>query len=66
MAADRPLLLKALLGNVEVEGDLKTRKREMRSQYSVRLYVDEKKVAKSPNQPASSILKWEWNTDNQM
>ncbi|KDR66751.1 hypothetical protein GALMADRAFT_1359322 [Galerina marginata CBS 339.88] len=66
MATDKPLLLSALLGNVEVEGDIKTRKREMRSQYSVRLYVDDKKVAKSPNQPASSILKWEWNTDNQI
>ncbi|KDR70450.1 hypothetical protein GALMADRAFT_885433 [Galerina marginata CBS 339.88] len=66
MATDKPLLLSALLGNVEVEGDTGPRKREFRSQYFVWLYVDDKKVAKSAKQPASSNLKWEWNANNQI
>ncbi|KAG6904884.1 hypothetical protein DXG01_006459, partial [Tephrocybe rancida] len=51
---------------IEVKGNIKTRKREVRSQYSVRLYVNDKEVAKSTNKPASSVLKWEWNADNQI
>ncbi|KAG6916635.1 hypothetical protein DXG01_006055 [Tephrocybe rancida] len=52
--------------DIEVKGDIKTRKWEVRSQYSVRLYVNDKKVAKSTNKPASLVLKWEWNADNQI
>ncbi|KAG6905954.1 hypothetical protein DXG01_016698 [Tephrocybe rancida] len=66
MVTDKPLLLSASLGNIEVTGNIKTRKREVRSQYSVRLYVNDKKVAKSTNKPVSSVLKWEWNADNQI
>ncbi|KAG6906173.1 hypothetical protein DXG01_015448 [Tephrocybe rancida] len=66
MVTDKPLLFSAILGNIEVKGDIKTRKREVRSQYSVRLYVNDKKVVKSTNKPASLVLKWEWNADNQI
>ena len=52
--------------DIEVEGDIRDGTRRMRSLYSVRLYVDNKKVAKSTKKPASSRLKWEWNTDHQM
>ena len=81
MATNKPLLLNAILGSknaiaimslfstdfwldIEVKGEIEN---GVRSQYYVRLYVADKKVAKSTNsKPASSVLKWEWNTDNQM
>ena len=79
MATDTPLLLSAILGrknaimtlfstdrclDIEVEGSIKY---GIRSQYSVRLYVADKEVAKStPTKPRSSMLKWEWSADNQM
>ncbi|KAG6914576.1 hypothetical protein DXG01_016470, partial [Tephrocybe rancida] len=66
MVTNKPLILSAILGNIEVKGDIKTRKQKLRSQYSVRLYVDDKKVAKSTKKPASLVLKWEWNADNQI
>ena len=53
--------------DIEVEGDVENGKRRARSQYSVRVYVADKEVAKSTkSKPRSSVLKWEWNTDNQM
>jgi hypothetical protein len=52
--------------DIEVEGDIRDGTWRMRSLYSVRLYVDNKEVAKSTNKPASSVLKWEWNIDHQM
>lgn len=52
--------------DIEVEGDIEKGKREMRSQYSVRLYVTDKRIAKSAKKPASLGLKWEWNADNLM
>jgi hypothetical protein len=52
--------------DIEVEGDIKKGERGIRSQYSVRLYVADKKIAKSTNKPASLGLKWEWNADNLM
>jgi len=79
MATDRPLPLSAILGcknaiatmtfstdrclDIEVEGSIKD---GIRSQYSVRLYVADKEVAKSTTKCHSSMLKWEWSADNQM
>ena len=81
MATNKPLLLNAILGSknataimtlfstdfwldIEVKGEIES---GIRSQYYVRLYVADKKAAKSTNsKPASSVLKWEWNADNQM
>jgi len=51
--------------DIEVEGDIKKGNWRMRSHYSVRIYVDDKKIV-SKNKPASSVLKWEWNADNLM
>ena len=78
----KPLLLSALLGSkhevammglfavtdpyldIVVEGvdeDVK------RSYYFVKLYVGDIKVAESKkSKPQSSVVKWEWNADNQM
>ena len=56
-----------LLVDIEVEGDVEDGGRRIRSKYSVRLYVDDKEVAKSTHpEPRSSALKWEWNADNRM
>ncbi|KAF8817225.1 hypothetical protein BYT27DRAFT_7247461 [Phlegmacium glaucopus] len=67
MATDKPLLLSAILGNIEVEGDVENGKQSTQSQYSVRLYVADKEVAKSTkSKPSSSVLKWEWNAENTM
>ncbi|KAG6913684.1 hypothetical protein DXG01_005184, partial [Tephrocybe rancida] len=66
MVTDKLLLLSAILGNIKVKGDIKTRKWEARSQCSVQLYVNDKKVAKSTKKPASLVLKWEWNADNEI
>jgi len=80
MTTDKPLLLSAILGcknaiaimtlfftegflAIEVEGDLNGKQRA-RSQYSVRLYVADKKVLKS--NPCSLSRKMEWNADNEM
>jgi hypothetical protein len=52
--------------DIEVEGVNTDGKWELRSWYSVRLYVAKKEVAKSTKKPASSVLKWDWNEDNQM
>jgi hypothetical protein len=53
--------------DIEVQGDVENWKWSARSQYFVRLYVADKKVARSTNsKPHSSVLKWEWNADNQM
>jgi hypothetical protein len=53
--------------DIEVEGDVATGKWRTQSQYSVRLYVGDKEVARSTkSKPRSSVLKWEWNADNQM
>ena len=53
--------------DIEVEGDVENGKRRTRSQYSVRVYVADKEVAKSTTSKLrSSVLKWEWNADNQM
>ena len=53
--------------DIEVEGDIENGKWTARSQYYVRIYVAEKEVAKSTNsKPRSSVLKWEWNANNQM
>jgi hypothetical protein len=53
--------------DIEVVGDVENGKLRTRSQYSVRLYVADKEVAKSTEfKPRSSALKWEWNADNQM
>jgi hypothetical protein len=52
---------------IEVEGDVEKGKKRTRSQYSVCLSVDDKEVVKSANpKPCSSIIKWEWNTNNKM
>ena len=38
-----------------------------RSYYSVSLYVEKNKVAKSTkSKPQSSLVKWEWKANNQM
>ena len=38
-----------------------------RSHYSVSLYVADNKAAKSTkSKPRSSVVKWEWNANNQM
>ena len=82
MATDKPLLLSAILESksaiaimtlstdrcvdIEIEGDIEEGKLGLRSQYSVRLYVADKKIAKSASKPASLGLKWEWNADNLM
>jgi hypothetical protein len=51
----------------QVEGDVKIGKR---SQYYVQLYAADKKEAailtKLKLEPPSSVLRWEWNADNQM
>jgi hypothetical protein len=53
--------------DIEVEGNIKNGKWGIRSQYSVRLYVADKEVAKSTHSKLrSSVLKWEWSGDNQM
>jgi hypothetical protein len=55
--------------DIEVEGDVRNGKRMARSQYYVQLYVADKEVAISSKlklEPLSSVLKWEWNADNQM
>ena len=53
--------------DIEVEGDVERGKRTARSQYSVRLYVADKEVAKSTHpKPRSSVLKWEWNAEHKM
>ena len=51
---------------IEVEGDIENGKKRVRSQYSVRLSVADKEVAKSTNKPVSFVLKWEWIADNEM
>jgi hypothetical protein len=51
---------------VQVEGDVKIGKR---SQYYVQLYAADNEVTISTKlklEPPSSVLKWEWNADNQM
>jgi hypothetical protein len=52
--------------DIEVEGINTDGKQKKRSWYSVQLYVANKGVAKSTKKPASSVLKWEWEEDNQM
>jgi len=67
MVTDKSLPLTAILGNIEVEGDVENGKRRIRSMYSVRLYVADKEVVKSTHPvPRSSVFKWEWNADNQI
>lgn len=81
MVTRKPLLLSAILQSkyeitiitllstdicpdIEVDGDIEDGK--WRSKHFVRLYVDNNEVAKSTKEPTSSVLKWEWNADNQM
>ena len=81
MATNNPFLLSAILGSknavavivsfpadryldIEFESNVEWK---ARSQYFVRLYVADKVVARSTNsEPQSSVLKLEWNADNQM
>ena len=52
---------------IEVEGDVENGKQIIRSQYSVRVYVADREVAKSTkSKPRSLVLKWEWNEDKEM
>jgi len=47
--------------DIELEGNFKER------EYFAQLYVDGREVAKSTNsKPHSSVLKWEWKSDNEM
>ena len=48
---------------IEVEGDVENRQQRKRKLYFVQLSVADTVVAKSPR---SSVLKWEWNANNQM
>ena len=48
---------------IEVEGDVEKGKQRKRNLYFVQLSVADTVVAKSPR---SSVLKWEWNANNQM
>ncbi len=53
--------------DIEVEGNVENGKQIIRSQYSVRVYVADREVAKSTkSKPRSLVLKWEWNEDKQM
>ena len=50
--------------DIEVEGVVEDAKR---SYYSVSLYVENNKIAKSKkSKPQSSVVKWEWRANNQM
>jgi hypothetical protein len=49
--------------DIEVEGDFENGQERKRKLYSVQLSVADTVVAKSPR---SSVLKWEWNANNQM
>jgi len=61
---NKPLLLSAMLGNIEVEGVLEDAKR---AYYSVSLYVEDNMVAKSKkSKPQSSVVKLEWKGNNQI
>ena len=48
---------------IEIEGDVENGQQRKRKVYFVQLSVANKVVAKSPR---SSVLKWEWNANNQM
>jgi hypothetical protein len=81
MLTDKPLLRSTILGSknamaimmlfplivgldIEVEGDIEN---GIRSEYYVRLYVNDNKVAKSTkSRLQSSVVKWEWKANNQM
>ena len=53
--------------DIEIEGDVENGKQRIRSQYSVKLSVAGRVVVKSTqSMPRSSVLKWEWNSDNEM
>lgn len=49
--------------DIQVEGDVGNGQQRKRKQYFVQLSVADRVVAKSPR---SSVLKWEWNANNQM
>ena len=49
--------------DIEVEGDFENGQQRKRKLYSVQLSVADTVVAKSSR---SSVLKWEWNTNNHM
>jgi hypothetical protein len=49
--------------DIEVEGDFVNGQERKRKLYSVQLSVADTVVAKSPR---SSVLRWEWNANNQM
>ena len=49
--------------DIEVEGDVENGQQRKRILYSVQLSVADTVVAKSPR---SSVLKWEWDANNQM
>ncbi|PPQ81031.1 hypothetical protein CVT25_014426 [Psilocybe cyanescens] len=67
MTTNKPSLLRAILGNIEVEGDVENGKRRIRSHYSVQLSVADNVVAKSTHpKPCSRVLKWEWNTGHEI
>ena len=48
---------------IEIEGNVENGKQRKRNLYFVQLSVANTVVAKSPR---SSVLKWEWNANNQM
>ena len=48
---------------IEIEGDVENGQQRKRKLYFVQLSVANTVVAKSPR---SSVLKWEWNANNQM
>ena len=48
---------------IEVKGDVENGQQRKRNLYFVQLSVVDTVVAKSPR---SSVLKWEWNANNQM
>jgi hypothetical protein len=53
--------------DIEVEGDVENGQQRKRKLYSVQLSVADTVVAKSTHpKPHSSVLKWEWNANNQM
>ncbi|KIJ98444.1 hypothetical protein K443DRAFT_123651 [Laccaria amethystina LaAM-08-1] len=55
--------LRAILTNLEVEGDVEFGQKGTRDQYSVKVSVADTVVAKLPR---SSVLKWEWTANNQI
>jgi hypothetical protein len=53
--------------DIEVEGDIENGKARARSHYIVRLSVANKVVVESTHpKPRSSMLKWEWDVNNEM